>query len=185
MFESSFGDLVTIGLGRRWSPEQIDNRLRLDRPQRPDLWISHESIYKALYMRGHGGIRKQMRDRLRTKQQRRRRRRNGGRIGVGVGRGKIANMTHVSMRPKSAESRSVAGHWEGDLIISRSSKGRSQLGTLVDRKTRYVVLVPITDRRAITVADAVSKRFCGLPESLRLSLTWDQGLEMARHDLVR
>jgi len=164
-------------LEERWSPQQISGRLALDHPDRPELRVSHETIYQALYMQGRGGLRAELTEALRTG--RTRRRPSGPNPGRGS-RGTIVGMVNIVERPAEADDRAVPGHWEGDLIIGKAN--RSQIGTIVERTTRFTLLVALPDdRRAITVADAIATQIRRLPAELWRSLTWDQGKEMAAH----
>ena len=168
---------VTRRLPKNHSPEQIANRLRLEHPDEPHWWVSHETIYQALYLQGRGGLRAELTDALRTG--RARRRAKGPNPGRGT-RGKLKDMVSISERPAEAVDRAIPGHWEGDLILGRA--GKSQIATIVERTTRFTLLVRLPeDRKAVTVRDAVAVKIVELPEHLRRSLTWDQGKEMAAH----
>jgi transposase, IS30 family len=139
--------------------------------------VSHETIYQALYLQGRGGLRAELTDALRTG--RARRRRKGPNPGRGAS-GKLKDIVSISERPAEAADRAVPGHWEGDLILGRG--GKSQIGTIVERKTRFTLLVRLPEnRKAVTVRDAIAAKIVELPEQLRRSLTWDQGKEMAEH----
>jgi IS30 family transposase len=164
---------VVADLERLWSPHQIARRLRAEHPDRPELWVSHETIYKSLYVQGRGELRRELARCLRTG---RAQRRHQGRPEQ---RGRIANMVLISERPAAAADRAVPGHWEGDLIIG--AHGRSAIATLVERSTRYVMLGKVTNMRAETVRVTITELIQRLPEHLRRSLTWDQGKEMAQH----
>ena len=169
---------VTRLLKKRWSPQQISKRLRQDHPDDPSWWVSHETIYQSLYVQGRGGLRKELTSALRTGRAARRPEGSTTRIG------RIAHMVNISERPPEVEDRAVPGHWEGDLIIGKN--GLSQVGTLVERTTRYVMLVRLPEKRdAYTVRTAIKHRIKLLPRELKLSLTWDQGKEMAEHELFR
>ena len=168
---------VAKRLKKKHSPEQIANRLRLEHPDEPHWWVSHETIYQALYLQGRGGLKAELTEALRTG--RARRRAKGPNPGRGT-RGRIKDMVAISERPPEAEDRAVPGHWEGDLILGRA--GKSQIATIVERTTRFTLLVHLpVDRKALTVRDAVAAKIVELPEQLRRSLTWDQGKEMAEH----
>ena len=168
-------DAVNDGLREEWSPKQISERLHEDNPDDPDMCISHETIYECLYLQARGELRTQLKIALR---QGRTRRVNRSR--VASTRGKIQNMVNISERPKEAEDRAVPGFWEGDLIIGKGNK--SQIATLVERSTRFVMLVRIPyDRNAERVASLLARKMETLPEFIRHSLTWDPGKEMARH----
>jgi IS30 family transposase len=166
---------VNDGLRQKWSPEQISNRLREDHPDDRDMWISHETIYESLYLQARGALRTELILALRQGRIRR-----VPRSRATTSRGKIKDMVNISERPAAAADRAVPGFWEGDLIIGKGNK--SQIATLVDRTTRFVMLVRIPyDRNAERVAALLAKKMQTLPEFLRNSLTWDQGKEMARH----
>lgn len=167
---------VEHGLERCWSPQQIAGRLRVEHPDDPHWWVSHETIYQSLYLQGRGGLRRELLDALRSGRTRRRPR--GRRID---GRGKLADMVMISERPAEVEDRAVPGHWEGDLIIG-TRDGNSQIGTLVERTSRFVMLIHLPgDRRAQTVRDAIARKIQHLPRALVRTLTWDQGSEMGDH----
>jgi transposase, IS30 family len=159
-----------------WSPEQIAARLVEDFPDDESMRISHEAIYQALYVQGRGGLRRELTACLRTgRALRKPRRRVDGR-----GTRRIPDMVLISERPAEADDRAVPGHWEGDLILGAS--GTSAIGTLVERSTRFVMLLHLPDdHRAETVRDAIVDKITTLPVALRRSLTWDQGTELARH----
>ena len=164
---------VVADLERLWSPQQIARRLRDEHPQDPEMWVSHETIYKALYVQGRGELRRELARCLRSGRAQRRR---NGRADP---RSRIPDMVLISERPAEVEDRAVPGHWEGDLIIGKD--GKSAIATLVERSTRYVMLAKIADQRAETVRAAITELILRLPEHLRRSLTWDQGTEMAQH----
>ena len=168
---------VEAGLGKKWSPRQISRRLRLEHPDDAGWWVSPEAIYHSLYVQGRGGLRAELTEALRTG--RARRRPKGPKPGRGVN-GRIVNPVLISQRPAEVEDRAVPGHWEGDLILGRSS--RSQIGVIVERSTRFLVLVHLPgDRRAETVRDALAAKITQLPTAMMRSITWDQGKEMAEH----
>jgi transposase, IS30 family len=166
---------VEAGLGQRWSPEQISIRLRLDHPDDEGMRISHETIYRSLYVQSRGELRRQLAANLRTGRSTRRSR------GVGASnRGRIVDMVSISDRPAEVEDRAVPGHWEGDLIMGAGC--RSAVATLVERQTRYVMLAYLgPDHGTVTVIEALKARVRELPEHLKLSLTWDQGKELSAH----
>lgn len=168
-------DAVNDGLERKWSPRQISERLRRDFPGDDTMRVAHETIYQCLYLQAQGELRTQLKLALR---QGRTRRVNRSR--AAVTRGKILDMVNISERPVEAADRAVPGFWEGDLIIGRG--GKSQIATLVERASRYVMLVRIPyDRTAERVAALLARKMETLPDFLRNSITWDQGKEMARH----
>jgi len=161
------------------SPQQIAKRLRLDYPNDPEMWVSHESIYQALYVQGRGGLRRELTAHLRTGRSLRKPHRvPGQRL---ERRGRIPGMVMISERPAEVEDRAVPGHWEGDLILGSTASG-SAIGTLVERTTRYVILLHLPgDHTALTVQEAMVTAMAELPETLKRTLTWDQGSEMANH----
>ena len=166
---------VTEHLQKRWSPRQISQRIRVAFPDDERMRISHEAIYQSLFVQGRGGLRKELHTSLRSGRAIRRPRRR-----IGDRRGSIPGMVLISERPAEVEDRAVPGHWEGDLIIGKA--GKSAIGTLVERTTRFVMLLPLPGPHdASAVAAAVVTAIGTLPAELRRSLTWDQGRELARH----
>ena len=167
-------------LEKNWSPEEISHRLRVEFPGRAEMRVSHETIYQSLYVQGRGALRRELARHLRTGRSLRRPRRTETAAGQ---RGKLAGTVNISERPAEAADRAVPGHWEGDMI--EGTAGKSQIGTLVERATRYTMLVPMPDgKTAGAFADAVTPVIAGLPDSLRRSLTWDQGKEMGLHKQI-
>ena len=167
--------IVEDKLERRWSPQQISGWLALTFPDRPELQVSHETIYLSLFVQARGALRRELTGHLRTKRTKRLPRGYSPMNGQGQLRGTV----HISERPAEANDRAVPGHWEGDLLLG---KGSSAIATLVDRKSRFVLLVPLPgDHTAPTVSDALTAKITQLPQQLRRSLTWDHGKEMARH----
>jgi transposase, IS30 family len=160
---------------RRWSPAQIAHRLRLEHPDDRELRVSHETIYQALFVQGRGALRRELAACLRTGRARRR-----AQVPAGEDRGRMAGMVLISERPAEVADRAVPGHWEGDLLVGKG--GRSAIATLVERRTRYVLLAALpAGRSAPAVRDALVERVVTLPALLRRSLTWDRGHEMAEH----
>lgn len=160
------------------SPQQIAGRLRRDFSDDSSMHISHETIYQALYVQGRGELRNELTRYLRTGRQRRK-----PHSKTAETRGKLKDMTLISDRPPEVEDRAIPGHWEGDLIIGKG--GKSAIGTLVERTTRFVILLHLVgDHTAETVAAAMLREVQKLPSHLRLSLTWDQGSEMALHKMI-
>jgi IS30 family transposase len=165
---------VTGMLERRFSPQQISARLRLEYPDDEEMRIAAETIYQSLYVQSRGRLRKDLARYLRTGRLKRKPRRGP------TGQGHIKDMVSISERPAEVDDRAVPGHWEGDLIVGK--QGRSFIGTLVERQTRFVLLTELgNDASTETVTRRVAEQIVRLPEQLRLSLTWDQGTEMARH----
>ncbi|WP_153810465.1 IS30 family transposase, partial [Nocardia sp. SYP-A9097] len=170
-------ELVQDRLTAKLSPEQITGWLAATYPNRPEMRVSHETIYKALYVQGRGELRRELTACLRTGRAIRKPPRT---TGTRSPRGKFAGMVNISERPAEVQDRAVPGHWEGDLIIGKEQ--RSQIGTLVERATGFVMLLHLPgDRTADTVAQAMITTMGQLPAQLRRSLTWDQGGEMAAH----
>lgn len=169
--------VVIEGLEAFESPEQISNRLRVDYPDDETMRVAHETIYQSLYVQGRGELRRELTRCLRTARAQRQPRNRIER------RGRIPDMVSISERPAEVEDRAVPGHWEGDLIIGAG--GRSAIGTLVERATRYVILLHLPQRHgAIEVRDAMIDAIQQLPTQLRRSITWDQGTEMSAHGQI-
>jgi IS30 family transposase len=164
-------------LAVKYSPEQIAGVLVISYPDRPEMQVSHETIYKALYVQGRGELRRELHHCLRTGRALRKPR---ARTQQGQRQGRIPGMVNISERPAEANDRAVPGHWEGDLIIGKNQA--SQIGTLVERSTGFVQLLHLPDgRNAEVVADAMIAAINDLPAALRRTVTWDQGHEMAQH----
>jgi transposase, IS30 family len=167
---------VQTRLELRHSPTQIATRLRRDFVDDPEMWVSHEAIYQAIYVQGRGSLRRDLHQHLRsgravrTPQHR-----------CGERRVRIRDMINISERPPEVADRAVPGHWEGDLILG-SVASKSAIGTLVERATRFVMLLHLPDNHgAVAVQRAIVEKMTQLPAMLRRSLTWDQGIEMANH----
>ena len=172
-------DLVQDGLLQKWSPQQVSKVLRKNYADRPELQVSHETIYQALYVQSRGALRRELTVCLRTGRALRKPQRQA-QVRRERAPGRIQEMVNISERPAEAEDRAVPGHWEGDLICG-SGHG-SAIGTLVERTTRFVMLLHLPDGRdAVTVAGAMAAMIATLPERMWASLTWDQGKEMAHH----
>jgi transposase, IS30 family len=165
---------VTKRLEQLWSPDEIARRLPLDFPDDPEMRVSHETIYQSLYVQGRGELRRDLARCLRSQRTSRKKR------GAPDGRGRIPGMVNISQRPAEVDDRAVPGHWEGDLILGQG--GRSAVGTLVERRTRLLLLLHLENgRSADSVDTAMRKAIATLPDELRRSVTWDQGAEMANH----
>jgi IS30 family transposase len=164
---------VSQWLVELWSPVEISGRLRSEFSEDPTMQVSHETIYRSLYVQGRGALRKELAACLRSG---RAARRPHGRL---ERRGRNRDMVMISERPAEVEDRAVPGHWEGDLLMGAS--GRSAVGTLVERSTRYVLLMHLADARAETVDQAMRTAIATLPAEMFRTITWDQGHEMARH----
>jgi transposase, IS30 family len=169
-------EVVAALLGAGYSPAQIAGRLKRDYPHRPELQVSHETIYQALFVQGKGALRGQVTTAARCGQARRRRPRSHAE----ERRGKIPGMINISERPAEADDRAVPGHWEGDLIIGKGNK--SAVVTLAERASRYCMIIALPHgHTAQAVAGALTAHITTLPKALRRSLTWDQGKEMTNH----
>jgi IS30 family transposase len=167
---------VARGLLARWSPQQIAAQLIREYPDDLDMRVSHETIYKTLFVQARGALRKELTGFLRTGRTQRRPHMRTARSGGG----RLQNMIMISERPPDAEDRAVPGHWEGDLIIGKG--GRSAIGTLVERASRQVMLFRLPNgRTADDFRIALTRTIAKLPAELRRTLTWDQGKEMADH----
>ena len=167
--------LVARKLQQQWSPEQIAAWLKLAFPEDPTLHVSHETIYRSLYLQARGVLKKQLQSELRT-QRKMRHSRNAS--AKGQARGQIVDAVPISQRPPEIEDRAVPGHWEGDLICGSKN---SYIATLVERHSRFTLLVKVNSKHTQTVVKALSRKVRTLPAQLRQSLTWDRGLELAQH----
>jgi IS30 family transposase len=157
------------------SPEQISRRLLLDFPVEVEMRVSHETIYQSLYVQGRGALRRDLATCLHTGRALRKPHRKAAER-----RGRIADMVNISERPAEVADRVVPGHWEGDLITG--SVNKSAIGTLVERTTGYAMLLHLPQAHgAVEVQDAMIEAMASLPDTLRRTLTWDQGMEMRNH----
>jgi IS30 family transposase len=165
---------VAERLQQHWSPEQIAGWLVEQYPADQSMRVSHETIYRTLFVQTRGALRRELTAFLRTQRHRRGARRARG----GARGGSIAGELSIRERPAQAEDRAVPGHWEGDLLCGSN---RSQIATLVERHSRFVLLVKMPDKNSTRVARALARKIKRLPQELRRSLTWDRGIEMASH----
>lgn len=170
-------DYVLTKLRQQWSPEEIAKRLPSEYPDDTIMRISHESIYTYIYVLPRGSLRKELITCLRQERKLRQNRKRSHEQ-----RGRITNAISITERPVEVADRTVPGHWEGDLIMG-SKASNSALGTLVERVTRYLLLVPLPAHDAVTVRQEFTKAVKGLPRHLKRTLTYDRGLEMAEHEL--
>jgi IS30 family transposase len=167
--------IVAVKLKQDWSPQQISGWLRDEYPDNPELWVSHETIYRSLFVQARGALKKELIGHLRSKRRIRRSRHATDR---GQGRGDIVDAVSIRQRPAEVEDRAVPGHWEGDLV--EGSRG-TYIATLVERRSRFVVLAKLSGKGTEAVVDALIKAVHKLPAALRKSLTWDRGTELAGH----
>jgi transposase, IS30 family len=167
--------IVAAKLKMNWSPEQIDGWLKTQYPFDENKHVSHETIYRSLFIQARGVLKKELQLTLRSQRAIRRSKHHSMK---NEGLGKICNTVSIRERPASVEDRAVPGHWEGDLI---AGSGNSYIATLVERQTRYVMLARVEARDSETVINALIKHARKLPTELYQSLTWDRGKEMADH----
>ncbi|MEM9072573.1 MAG: IS30 family transposase [Myxococcota bacterium] len=167
--------LVAKKLRKNWSPEQISKWLKKEYEANEAMQVSHETIYRTLFIQARGALKKELIAHLRTRRTTRRAKKATSK---GDGRGQIPGAISIRERPAEVEDRAVPGHWEGDLIAGTN---HSFIGTLVERHTRYVMLLKLKNKEAATVNKALARKIRTLPTSLRQTLTWDRGLEMAGH----
>jgi IS30 family transposase len=158
-----------------WSPEQISGWLKIQYPEDERMRVSHETIYRSLFIQARGVLKKELIQHLRRK---RRIRRSRHARDSGHRSGQIVDAISIRERPAEIEDRAIPGHWEGDLI---GGTRNSHIATLVERHSRFTLLVKVSSKDTATVVAALSQHVLGLPASLRRSLTWDRGLEMAQH----
>jgi IS30 family transposase len=169
--------IVAKKLQRQWSPQQIAGWLKREHPDSEAYHVSHETIYKSLFIQARGVLKKELLKTLRSKRIMRRARNSSLKK---QGLGKITNAVSISERPASVEDRAVPGHWEGDLIAGTNN---SFIATLVERHSRYVMLAKVKNKDSESVIAALIKQSKKLPAELYKSLTWDRGTEMARHQI--
>jgi IS30 family transposase len=165
---------VAQKLALQWSPEQISGWLKREFPTDQDMQISHEAIYRSLFVQTRGVLKKELTAHLRTRRQMRLPKSHN----AGSGQGRILDMVSIRERPAEAEDRAVPGHWEGDLLTGGND---THIATLIERHSRFTMLVKLPRKDTTTVVAALAKHVRKLPEQLRRSLTWDQGKEMHAH----
>ena len=167
--------VVEAKLRLRWSPAQIAGWLRVTYPDDPQYHVSHETIYRSLFMQARGALKQELTAHLRTRRPMRRSKKASK---EGQLRGQIVDAVSIAERPASIEDRAIPGHWEGDLI---SGAKNSHISTLVERTSRYVHLVRVTNKSTAEVVSALIREVQRLPDGLMASLTWDRGHEMSQH----
>src|SRR6266404_3824983 len=168
-------NIVASKLILDWSPEQISGWLKTHYPDDESLHVSHETIYRSLFIQARGVLKKELLDQLRSK---RRMRRSRHASASGQSRGQIVDAVSIRERPAEVEDRAIPGHWEGDLL---SGAKNSYIATLVERHSRFAMLIKVPSKNTEVVVAALSRHVRKLPATLRRSLTWDRGLEMAKH----
>ncbi len=168
-------DVVASKLILDWSPEQISGWLKTHYPDDESMRVSHETIYRSLFIQARGVLKKELMDHLRSK---RRMRRSRHAMASGQSRGQIVDAISIRERPAEVEDRAIPGHWEGDLL---SGAKNSYIATLVERHSRFAMLIKVSSKDTEVVVAALSRHVRKLPATLRRSLTWDRGLEMAKH----
>ena len=173
--QRSLARVVARQLKLQWSPQQIAGWLKREYPENEDYHVSHETIYKTLFIQSRGALKKELLKHLRTQRVMRRGKTSSLK---GQGLGKIPNAVSISERPASVKDRAVPGHWEGDLIAGSNT---TYVATLVERHSRYVMLVKLDNKNTKTVMSALIKQSKKLPSELYKSLTWDRGSELTDH----
>jgi IS30 family transposase len=168
-------NIVASKLVLDWSPEQISGWLKTEYPDNESLRVSHETIYRSLFIQARGVLKKELMDHLRSK---RRMRRSRHASASGQSRGQIVDAVSIRERPAEVEDRAIPGHWEGDLLAGGKN---SYMATLVERHSRFLMLLKVPSKDTAVVVAALSQHVRKLPATLRRSLTWDRGLEMAKH----
>jgi IS30 family transposase len=168
-------DIVASKLILDWSPEQISGWLKIHYPSNESMRVSHETIYRSLFVQARGVLKKELMDHLRSKRRMRRSRHSSEH---GQSRGQIVDAISIRERPAEAEDRAIPSHWEGDLLAGGKN---SYIATLVERHSRFLMLIKVPSKDTAVVVAALSKHVRKLPATLRRSLTWDRGLEMAKH----
>ena len=174
-FNRKLRNIVASKLILEWSPEQISGWLKVHYPNSESMRVSHETIYRSLFIQARGVLKKELMDHLRSK---RRMRRSRHASEHGHSRGQIVDAVSIRERPAEAEDRAIPGHWEGDLLAGGKN---SYIATLVERNSRFLMLIKVQSKETEAVVTALSQHVRKLPATLRRSLTWDRGLEMAKH----
>jgi IS30 family transposase len=174
-FNRKLRNIVASKLILEWSPEQISGWLKVHYPNSESMRVSHETIYRSLFIQARGVLKKELMDHLRSK---RRMRRSRHASEHGHSRGQIVDAVSIRERPAEAEDRAIPGHWEGDLLAGGKN---SYIATLVERHSRFAMLIKVRSKETEAVVTALSQHVRKLPATLRRSLTWDRGLEMAKH----
>jgi IS30 family transposase len=172
---AALGEIVAGKLLQDWSPQQISGWLKMEYPKDESLRVSHETIYRSLFLQARGALKQELVRHLRSKRRIRRSRHSSVH---GHARGQIVDALSIRERPAEVEDRAVPGHWEGDLLRGVHN---SHVATLVERHSRFCMLVKVPGKDTATVVAALSQHVRQLPATLRRSLTWDRGLEMAQH----
>jgi IS30 family transposase len=168
-------NMVASKLILDWSPQQISGWLKTEYPDDESMRVSHETIYRSLFIQARGVLKKELMEHLRSK---RRMRRSRHATVSGQSRGQIVDAVSIRDRPAEVEERAIPGHWEGDLL---SGAKNSYIATLVERHSRFAMLIKVSSKETETVVAAWSQQVRKLPATLKRSLTWDRGLEMAKH----
>jgi IS30 family transposase len=168
-------NMVASKLILDWSPQQISGWLKTEYPDDESMRVSHETIYRSLFIQARGVLKKELMEHLRSK---RRMRRSRHATVSGQSRGQIVDAVSIRDRPAEVEERAIPGHWEGDLL---SGAKNSYIATLVERHSRFAMLIKVSSKETETVVAALSQQVRKLPATLKRSLTWDRGLEMAKH----
>ena len=171
----ALNDIITDKLSNKWSPEQISGYLKRTYPTDTHMHISHESIYKTLYIQSRGHLKKELLKHLRTQRVMRQSKHFNTK---GNARGGIIDAVSIHDRPKDVDERTIPGHWEGDLICGSN---KSYVATLVERTSRFTMLVKLNGNDSTTVVSAITNKIIELPTQLKISLTWDRGMELAKH----
>jgi len=170
-------EIVTAKLELKWSPDQISGWLKINYPEDPEMWVSHETIYKSLYIRSRKLLDSALMNNLRVGHKMRQSMHHSRKGDRGTIR--IVNGVSIHQRPAEIEDRALTGHWEGDLI---TGSGNTHLATLVDRKSRYTIILKLNGKDANSVNSALIAEFNRMPSILKKSLTWDRGMELAKHE---